>query len=286
MDDAQNDSLEDNRDSEREHGDERDAQKAQPKSKGHDYNSIAQEQEGGKSQKREEEPCSDPSNAKAEHADSGKEETKDEDVKTFSIIKALDSGHIELSKNVASPEPSAASKKDLVIGPPQLKSSAESDDSYISINIEASIPSRHDIAPDPPPLRAADTPLVSPQPHDQDQYQDQYQLHDPHKTNIDEQKQPEKGESHKEDVSGETTHIEIVGYLGSGGEGQVYLGKIANLNELVALKRFEVKTDQQEGRRLFDLLSKEVELVKSLNHPNIIKYYKLHRSNSRRLQVR
>eukprot|EP01022_Parablepharisma_sp_SALTPOND_P021019 TRINITY_DN3985_c3_g1_i1.p2 TRINITY_DN3985_c3_g1~~TRINITY_DN3985_c3_g1_i1.p2 ORF type:complete len:631 (-),score=82.57 TRINITY_DN3985_c3_g1_i1:7082-8974(-) len=88
----------------------------------------------------------------------------------------------------------------------------------------------------------------------------------------------------EKNVEVDTTHIEIVGYLGSGGEGKVYLGRITSLNEYVALKQFEVKIDQKEGKKLFDMIAKEVELVKTLNHPNIIKYYKLHRSNFRNLQ--
>jgi len=88
----------------------------------------------------------------------------------------------------------------------------------------------------------------------------------------------------EKDVKVDTTNIEIIKFLGSGSEGKVYLGKITSLNEYVALKQFELNIDQKEAKKLFDLIAKEVELVKNLNHQNIVKYYKLHRSNFRQLQ--
>eukprot|EP00826_Nyctotherus_ovalis_P014883 TRINITY_DN14188_c0_g1_i4.p1 TRINITY_DN14188_c0_g1~~TRINITY_DN14188_c0_g1_i4.p1 ORF type:complete len:327 (+),score=89.82 TRINITY_DN14188_c0_g1_i4:73-1053(+) len=88
----------------------------------------------------------------------------------------------------------------------------------------------------------------------------------------------------EKNIAVDTTRIEIIKFLGNGSEGKVYLGKIVSLNELVAIKQYEVKLDQSDFKRLIEMLAKEVELVKTLSHPNIIKYYKLHRSNLRNLE--
>eukprot|EP00826_Nyctotherus_ovalis_P042295 TRINITY_DN4331_c0_g2_i3.p1 TRINITY_DN4331_c0_g2~~TRINITY_DN4331_c0_g2_i3.p1 ORF type:complete len:798 (-),score=249.92 TRINITY_DN4331_c0_g2_i3:143-2536(-) len=79
-------------------------------------------------------------------------------------------------------------------------------------------------------------------------------------------------------------NIKLVDFLGSGGEGRVYLAEILSLNERVALKQFEIKTDQSNSKKIIRTLSDEVELVKSLSHPNIIKYYSLRKSNRNKLQ--
>lgn len=88
----------------------------------------------------------------------------------------------------------------------------------------------------------------------------------------------------EKNIAVDTTRVEIIKFLGNGSEGKVYLGKIVSLNELVAIKQYEVKLDQSDFKRLIEMLAKEVELVKALGHPNIIKYYKLHRSNFRNLE--
>ena len=88
----------------------------------------------------------------------------------------------------------------------------------------------------------------------------------------------------EKNISVDTTRIEIIKFLGGGSEGKVYLGKIVSLNELVAIKQCEVKLDHSDFKRLIEMLAKEVELVKALTHPNVIKYYKLHRSNLRNLE--
>ena len=79
-------------------------------------------------------------------------------------------------------------------------------------------------------------------------------------------------------------NVKIIKYLGSGGEGRVYLANITTINEYVALKQFEIKTDQSNYKKTVKTLFKEVDLVKSLNHANIIKYYSLRKSNYKKLQ--
>jgi len=79
------------------------------------------------------------------------------------------------------------------------------------------------------------------------------------------------------------TNITLIKYLGSGGEGRVYLAQIVSLDEFIALKQFEIKTDQSGFKKTLKMLIKEVNLVKSLSHPNVIKYYSLRRSNNKKL---
>lgn len=75
------------------------------------------------------------------------------------------------------------------------------------------------------------------------------------------------------------TEIDILKYLGSGGEGKVWLGRITELNQLIAIKQFEVIENQKIEAAIMEAVKKEMSIVKSLNHPNVIKFYTIHKSN-------
>ncbi len=191
-------------------------------------------------EKRVEEPAPSPTIAQ-----------KQEDAKTVSIIRALDSGNIQMRGSQLEDQPkSAETKKE-----PPIVLEVEPESTFARADSDSLVENMKDAAGF---LRSPKQGLVSGKP--------QNEIENP-------------------GVEVDTTHIEVVGFLGSGGEGKVYLGRITSLNEYVALKQFEVKIDQKEGKQLFDMIAKEVELVKTLNHQNIIKYYKLHRSNFRNLQA-
>eukprot|EP00301_Raphidiophrys_heterophryoidea_P005634 c12346_g1_i1.p1 GENE.c12346_g1_i1~~c12346_g1_i1.p1 ORF type:complete len:203 (+),score=60.89 c12346_g1_i1:182-790(+) len=66
------------------------------------------------------------------------------------------------------------------------------------------------------------------------------------------------------------SHYEIGRVLGSGRFGQVRLGKDRNTGQLVAIKI--VKTEKQGPRRNFDVIKREVEALKRLEHPNIARF--------------
>lgn len=61
--------------------------------------------------------------------------------------------------------------------------------------------------------------------------------------------------------------------LGSGSFSNVYLGldKIANI--YVAIKRIDLRTLAQANKLIFTNIMREIEIIKKLNHKNIVKYY-------------
>jgi len=65
--------------------------------------------------------------------------------------------------------------------------------------------------------------------------------------------------------------FEIVSLLGAGGMGEVYLGRDARLDRMVAVKIFPTDTSPDPaGRQRFD---REARAISSLNHPNICRLY-------------
>ena len=62
---------------------------------------------------------------------------------------------------------------------------------------------------------------------------------------------------------------EIVKFLGKGGEGKVYLAYSPSKHKHVALKQYEVEVT--EGTQLYELLSKEVEVMRKFEHQNVVK---------------
>ena len=65
--------------------------------------------------------------------------------------------------------------------------------------------------------------------------------------------------------------------MGRGGQAHVFLGRIVELNQLIAIKQFDV-LDNQESKIVEDV-RKEMQLVRNLNHPNIVKFYTVHTCN-------
>ena len=74
------------------------------------------------------------------------------------------------------------------------------------------------------------------------------------------------------------TNIEIVKFLGSGGEGWVFLGKLTELDQLIALKQFEVISNAEVEKQITEAVKKEMSIVKNLNHPNVVKCFTIHKS--------
>lgn len=75
------------------------------------------------------------------------------------------------------------------------------------------------------------------------------------------------------------TKIEILKFLGSGGEGKVYLGRIVELDQLVAFKQFEVIQNEEQEMKIMDAIKKEMKIVKKLSQNNVVKFYTIHKSN-------
>eukprot|EP00826_Nyctotherus_ovalis_P043265 TRINITY_DN4534_c0_g5_i1.p1 TRINITY_DN4534_c0_g5~~TRINITY_DN4534_c0_g5_i1.p1 ORF type:complete len:546 (-),score=98.47 TRINITY_DN4534_c0_g5_i1:75-1712(-) len=79
----------------------------------------------------------------------------------------------------------------------------------------------------------------------------------------------------EQNISVDTTDIKVIKKLGS--VGQVYLGRLVQTNTLVALKQFLVNSNAKDAQITVESLANEVELIKQLDHPNVIKYLGFHR---------
>jgi len=64
--------------------------------------------------------------------------------------------------------------------------------------------------------------------------------------------------------------IKIIKYLSEGAQAKVYLGHIEEINKFVAIKRYSIIENDED---LIRKINAECEFIKSLDHPNIIKYY-------------
>ena len=64
---------------------------------------------------------------------------------------------------------------------------------------------------------------------------------------------------------------EIIGVLGQGSSGTVYKALQISKNRVVAIK--EVKIREQVGNKAYKDVINEVEVMKKIKHPNIIKLY-------------
>ena len=71
------------------------------------------------------------------------------------------------------------------------------------------------------------------------------------------------------------SNIKVMKRLGV--EGNVYLGKIITTNTFVALKQTMLKLNSTDTKTELRTIVNEVEMVKGLNHPNVIKYIGLRR---------
>ena len=61
-------------------------------------------------------------------------------------------------------------------------------------------------------------------------------------------------------------------YLGGGGEAKVFLVKLEELEEIVALKLYECKTGVDVDE-MYLKIKKEFKMLVGLDHENIIKYF-------------
>ncbi len=86
----------------------------------------------------------------------------------------------------------------------------------------------------------------------------------------------DKIESSEEDEKGDeliyNDKIKIVKLLDKGAQGKIYLGEIEDLKIPVAVKRYIVENFEQN---IVENIIRETEIVKNMEHENIIKYYAL-----------
>ncbi len=66
--------------------------------------------------------------------------------------------------------------------------------------------------------------------------------------------------------------IKIIKLLDKGAQGKIYLGEIEDLKIPVAVKRYNVENFEQ---KIVENIIRETEIVKNMEHENIIKYYAL-----------
>ena len=64
--------------------------------------------------------------------------------------------------------------------------------------------------------------------------------------------------------------IKILKYISEGAQAKVYLGLIEEIGKYVAIKRYSIIENDDD---LISKINAECEFIKSLDHPNIIKYY-------------
>ena len=68
--------------------------------------------------------------------------------------------------------------------------------------------------------------------------------------------------------------------IGEGGFSEVYLGTCLKTNEKVAIKKVSLLQKSLKDERTFNKLKMEIELLQKLDHPNIVKYYDVVKTNS------
>ena len=77
-----------------------------------------------------------------------------------------------------------------------------------------------------------------------------------------------------------TGNIQKQLYLGGGSEAKVYLVKLEDLEEPVALKLYEQKKNVEDIKEKYQKIAKEFQMLSKLNHENIIKYFCIYRPNT------
>ena len=78
-------------------------------------------------------------------------------------------------------------------------------------------------------------------------------------------------------------HYEIVGKLGEGGMGQVYVARDTKLNRDVALKLLPPELAESADR--LERFEREAKIVAALNHPNIITIYSVEEADGLRFMT-
>lgn len=69
--------------------------------------------------------------------------------------------------------------------------------------------------------------------------------------------------------------------LGGGSQAKVYLCKIKEFEELVALKQYELMKSQTSGTEAYNAIKDEFHMLRQLDHENVIQYYCLYRSKKK-----
>ncbi len=65
--------------------------------------------------------------------------------------------------------------------------------------------------------------------------------------------------------------------LGGGGEAKVYLVQLEDLEEIVALKQYELPKSKENTKRIYEKIKKEFKMLAKLDHDNIIQYFCIYR---------
>jgi len=73
-------------------------------------------------------------------------------------------------------------------------------------------------------------------------------------------------------------NIKRLKLLGGGSQAKVYLCKMKEYENEVALKQYEVLKNGLEGMQVYDVLKDEFHMLRQLEHENVIKYHCLYRS--------
>jgi calcium-dependent protein kinase len=69
-------------------------------------------------------------------------------------------------------------------------------------------------------------------------------------------------------------------FIGKGTFGEVYLTSNINNSQIYATKRIEISKDENQYKTTSKYLLNEIEIMKELDHPNIIKLHNLYRTNN------
>ena len=62
----------------------------------------------------------------------------------------------------------------------------------------------------------------------------------------------------------------VIKFLGKGGFAEVFLAIQENTNIYMAIKKINIKSLNYKGKQL---LENEINILKNINHPNIVKFY-------------
>lgn len=71
--------------------------------------------------------------------------------------------------------------------------------------------------------------------------------------------------------------VKRVCMLGGGSEARVYLCRLKDVEELVALKQYDLIIDENNNNATYQSLKKEFNMLRQIHHENIIQYYSIYR---------